>query len=471
MKMLADVVAVVAAREDGLRATSEMLGHLRDYVRDQLPPTTIEATADLVAQVEGMWRIDARSFYVEGWLADRKGGLSSLRLISPEGLTVDLLGRLFRYRRPDVSEFLGMAASEPLGFIVLVSLPHDSVMRAGWILQGEALDGTGFETRISDVVDDPVSSRAILLDDLSHEYPVGGTLLRDHIGPAVSRIQQRLAASVEIASIDQHGVAPTNADVSVIVPLYQRVEFLEYQLAQFVHDADLGGADLIYVLDSPEDGPYLRRFAQHLHSLYGVPFRLVALSESGGFSVVNNLAATLARGRLLLLLNSDVMPRKPGWLAHMVEFYDANPAIGALAPKLLYEDDSIQHAGLFFQRSPDTPSWTNEHYYKGLHRTFPAANVARAVDAVTGACLMIATDLYKSLGGLSGVYVRGDYEDSDLCLRLRELGRESWYLPEVELYHLEGQSYPSAERERTTRYNQLLHAERWRRTLPELEQT
>jgi GT2 family glycosyltransferase len=145
----------------------------------------------------------------------------------------------------------------------------------------------------------------------------------------------------------------------------------------------------------------------------------------------------------------------------MREFYDATPNIGALGPKLLYEDDSLQHAGMYFFRPPGSSVWENMHYYKGLHRRLPAANTARPVPAVTGACLMIARDLYTSVGGLRSLYVQGDYEDSDLCLRLMEAGRETWYLPESELYHLEGQSYPAPLRQLTRTYNTRLHSWLW----------
>ena len=145
----------------------------------------------------------------------------------------------------------------------------------------------------------------------------------------------------------------------------------------------------------------------------------------------------------------------------MIGFYDSTPNVGALAPKLLYEDDSIQHAGMYFDRPPGAQVWSNEHYFKGLYRDLPAANVARPVPAVTGACMMIAATLYRQLGGLRGRYIQGDYEDSDLCLRLRDMGHESWYLPDVELYHLEGQSYPSTERELTSEYNKWLHTSIW----------
>ena len=88
----------------------------------------------------------------------------------------------------------------------------------------------------------------------------------------------------------------------------------------------------------------------------------------------------------------------------------------------------------------------------------------------TLACLLIATEEFRNLGGLRGSYVRGDYEDSDLCLRLREQDRETWYLPEVELYHLEGQSYPTEERTRASQYNQWLHSQLWCQTLLEFEE-
>jgi GT2 family glycosyltransferase len=66
------------------------------------------------------------------------------------------------------------------------------------------------------------------------------------------------------------------------------------------------------------------------------------------------------------------------------------------------------------------------------------------------------------MGGLRGDYVQGDYEDSDLCLRLAERGLESWYLPGVALYHIEGESYPSEERTRASQFNKWLHTYLWK---------
>jgi GT2 family glycosyltransferase len=466
--ILEKIIPVIAQKTGALVDAALALSILSDHSREQLPVVETNPSADCAGTVEGVWRVGPSSFYVKGWVFDRKSSLGGLRLITPEGRRAEILRGACWYTRPDVSEFFAVRAHKRLGFIAYVDLPEESVLGAGWILQADRIDDVGFEVPVPQVVDDPVSLRTMILGDLQLENRASQGLLHNHIVPAITRLEERLSERIEIDTIDQHGTPPADPEATIVIPLFHHVEFLEYQLAEFVNDPELHRVDLIYVLDSPEDAARLRPSARHLFDLYGVPFRLVTLTGNGGFSVVNNLGASLARGRMLLLLNSDVLPSQPGWLSRMIDFYNAQPNIGALAPKLLYEDDSIQHAGLYFDRAPGEESWSNEHYYKGLHRLFPAANVARQVPAVTGACLMISTALYRTFGGLRGIYIRGDYEDSDLCLRLREQGRDCWYLPDVELYHLEGQSYPSTERELTSQFNKWLHTSFWNQTIEHL---
>ncbi len=127
----------------------------------------------------------------------------------------------------------------------------------------------------------------------------------------------------------------------------------------------------------------------------------------------------------------------------------------------MFEDESIQHAGLYFRRLPDTQEWSNEHYFKGYPRSFAPAALSRPVPAVTGACLLVERALFRDLGGFRGAFVKGDYEDSDLCLRLLEAGRTNRYLSDVELFHLEAQSHFGPERTPTTRYNRWLHTQLW----------
>jgi GT2 family glycosyltransferase len=80
---------------------------------------------------------------------------------------------------------------------------------------------------------------------------------------------------------------------------------------------------------------------------------------------------------------------------------------------------------------------------------------------VSAACLLTSSELYRELGGLRSIYIQGDYEDSDLCLRLHQAGYETWYLPDAELYHLEGRSYDTSVRQTNARYNSWLHTRLW----------
>jgi GT2 family glycosyltransferase len=443
----------------------------RQALRERLPACVISPAVPQGLSIEAILGIDDRNFYIQGWMHDEQATPTRLTAVSPEGARTEFLPHLFRFRRQDVEEFYGDAsglAEVKHGWIATVELPAPSLLTEGWIFEMDNADGSLLEFSGPSVIHDPATIQDMILFDLSHERLPAHQLRAEHTAPALTRLEERRRSMASIVSIDQHGKPPVEPEVSIVVPLYGRIDFLEHQLAQFVHDQELSHADLIYVLDSPDLADAFRVSAAQLAQLYDIPFRAVVMSHNVGFSGVNNIGASLANGRLLLLLNSDVFPRQPGWLSVMANFYHTTERIGALAPKLLYEDDSIQHAGLYFRRELHTGLWNNEHYYKGMHCTLPAANVARVTPAVSGACLMIDLELYHEIGGLRGMYIKGDYEDSDLCLRLTEHGRDTWYLPFVEMYHLEGQSYPSTTRQITGAYNQWLHTYTWYEEIPKL---
>jgi GT2 family glycosyltransferase len=445
---------------------SRTLFRIREALRDRQPVSIVDRVEPRAVEIDAIWRIDERAFYVAGWLRHEGQLLDRLTVISPEGERVELGPRIFRHSRVDVADFFALdeRREDKAGFVAYFETLAPSRLLDGWIVELHDSMG-GVETAAPPASRDLTAARSRALRDLALEKLPDEELKVNHILPAVSRLQKRLAAGVAIESIEQFGERPRSAEVSIVVPLYRRIDFLEHQLAQFVHDPELHTADLVYVLDSPEQASHLHDSALQLHRLYGIPFRVVTLTRNGGFSLANNLGASIGTGRLLLLMNSDVLPERPGWLGELVRFYDATPGIGAVAPKLVYEDDSLQHAGIYFDRPPGSHVWTNEHYFKGLHRNLPAANVARRVPAVTGACMLISASLFRELGGLRGSYVRGDYEDSDLCLRLAEHELETWYLPSVVLYHLEGQSYPSEERMLASQFNRWLHSYVWRDAL------
>ncbi len=189
-----------------------------------------------------------------------------------------------------------------------------------------------------------------------------------------------------------------------------------------------------------------------------------------GFAAASNAGAALARGRHLLFLNSDVIPDAPGWLKVLAQALESDLRLAAVGPKLLFDDDSLQHAGLGFARDFHG-AWYNMHFHKGLPRDFAPACAPRLVPGGTGACLLVRSFLIERLGGFSEDYIIGDFEDSDLCLRLRRAGHEVGYVPQAELYHLERQSiskHTGYTRSAAAAYNRRLHAERWSALMAEL---
>ena len=194
------------------------------------------------------------------------------------------------------------------------------------------------------------------------------------------------------------------------------------------------------------------------------------MKRNAGYAAANNAGASQAIGKYLVLLNSDVFAQTKGWVTKMAEFYASSPKIGALGAKLLYEDGALQHAGMFFAQTT-FPFWLTLHYYKGLPGGYAPAQKTRPVPAVTGACLMIEKKLYEEVGGFTTDYVIGDFENSDLCLKCRELGYESWYFADATLYHLERQSVPLNNVYNGSlawQLNARLHQERWGEAIAEL---
>jgi GT2 family glycosyltransferase len=156
------------------------------------------------------------------------------------------------------------------------------------------------------------------------------------------------------------------------------------------------------------------------------------------FSRMCNCGAAAANGDLLLFLNDDIEIRKPGWLSYLSEKAKL-PYVGAVGMKLLYPNsDVIQHAGVVNLRVGPVHklqylSNTEEHYFgynKGV----------RNVMAVTGACLMLRTELFREAGGFDEERFAVAFNDVDLCYRVYKKGYYNVVRNNMYLYHHESLS-------------------------------
>jgi GT2 family glycosyltransferase len=266
--------------------------------------------------------------------------------------------------------------------------------------------------------------------------------------------------------IEEVGVQPSSPKVTVVVPLYGRFDFVEHQLAEFARDQWMAAhAELIYVIDDKDLVDRMASEAWTLERLYGVPFRWIWGGTNRGFAGANNLGAAHARADSLIFLNSDAFPRQPGWARAMVDTLESEPDMGAVGARLLFADGSIQHAGMEFRRRKDLGIWTNHHPRMGMDPALDSFTSLTEVACVTGACLAVRGCDLERVGGWDTGYLIGDFEDSDLCLKLRAAGMRIGYLPSVELTHLERQSFKllgtGDYRTRVVIYNAVRHQQRW----------
>ncbi|HXV29663.1 MAG TPA: glycosyltransferase, partial [Sinorhizobium sp.] len=200
-----------------------------------------------------------------------------------------------------------------------------------------------------------------------------------------------------------------------------------------------------------------------LHLLHGLPMKLVVMNRNGGYARACNAGARFARGAVLVMLNSDVVPAAPGWLQPLARPLFEEQQLGAIGPKLIFEDGSLQHAGLYFARD-QRGVWLNHHFHKGMPGDYAPAQASRSVPGVTGACLVTRRETYERVGGYTEDYVIGDYEDSDLCLKIRRCGLDVAYEPSACLYHFERRSIRRSQdymRGVASQYNAWLHTQRW----------
>ncbi|MBZ6075157.1 glycosyltransferase [Microvirga puerhi] len=310
---------------------------------------------------------------------------------------------------------------------------------------------------------DAAEARAAALRAVPPQH-VDEPLLAEILSPVIGDLHRRVLVQESQPKLRQIGEALPRPRVSVIIPLYKALDFLRFQIAAFATDPWFRkNAELIYVLDSPEQAAEVEHLLQGLHLVYELPLLLAIMDRNSGYARACNVGASLARGEVLALVNSDIIPVSRNWLAELTLRLDRRKRIGAVGPKLLFEDGSLQHAGMFFEKDHHG-RWLNHHYFKGMPRHYAPATEERLVPAVTGACLVTSRDLFEKIGGFSEDYVIGDYEDSDLCLKINAADQKILYTPEVELYHLERKSMSlnlDYMKGVAWQYNCALHASRW----------
>jgi glycosyltransferase involved in cell wall biosynthesis len=220
--------------------------------------------------------------------------------------------------------------------------------------------------------------------------------------------------------------------ISVIIPIKDKVPLLQRCLQSIETKTQYGNYEII-VADNGSVEPSTREYLATLRH------RVVSVPGAFNFSRINNVAVQHATGDYLLFLNNDTEVISGEWLPAMLEFCQW-PEIGIVGAKLLFPNDTVQHAGVLLGIGDVGVAGHCSLYAPASHRGyFDSVARTRNYSAVTAACMMIRRPVFEQVGRFDEGLPTA-YGDVDLCLRVRNAGYRIVYTPYALLYHYESVS-------------------------------
>ena len=222
-------------------------------------------------------------------------------------------------------------------------------------------------------------------------------------------------------------IAQRAGQLSIVIPVHNGLPFTKQCLDRIRRNTPPSLYDEIIIVDGAStDGTheYIEELAQRIE---GVVYHRCPSKMTFGQKA--NLGADLSEARRLLFLNNDTLVQ-PGWLDNMIGLMDSDSAIGLVGIQQLFPYTRvIYHTGIVItaDRGP-------EHIYAFSDASLPHVNRQREYQVVNGACFLIDRSLFKACGGFDDYYVDG-YEDIDLCMAVRALGRKVYCCTSAYIYH------------------------------------
>lgn len=414
-------------------------GHVRTL------PTMVDDSDRIIAAVDRVYTLGNEGMLVMGWMLNPRLKPAEILVCNEAGDELNVQPLMVRLIREDIVNAFSERVPDARprsGFMFYLSMPTepgdprclkfkfalgDDVM-VKLPTERQPMSGVPLIKNILGMIPHPNRMQHELFD-----------VFDNALGPALEAINQKRSRFKGEVEVRQFGEPPEAPETSIIVPLYGRCDFMRHQLAQFADDPEIKSQDLIYVVDDPRLLEEVHAVAAKYQWLFDIAFRVVWYGQNLGFAGANNIGGRYARGEKLLLLNSDAFPRHSGWLGELSNALDNLPQAGAVGPLLQFADDTVQHAGMYPRRDLMLPGFLlNTH--QGMGMPYAGGDESTEHPLLTAACLMLRTEDYNELGGFDEGYVIGDFEDSDLCLALRKLGKKLYLVPKAKLWHLERQS-------------------------------
>ena len=254
--------------------------------------------------------------------------------------------------------------------------------------------------------------------------------------------------------------------LSVIIPLFGSVRF---ELTQIPIIASLRKPDweLIFAVDDPSILNDVKANVRRLAEYYGVTATVIAPTHNLGFAGINNFAVERSEANLLLFLNSDCFITKSEAITKAIDRLNHDPVMGAVGFRLLYADNTIQHDGMSVEKwDAQEDFFINAHPRQGMpNKLIPQHIISDSSCLLTAACLLIPRSIFESVGGFDQRFFMGDFEDSDICLKILNVGKKLGIVRADGIFHLERQSIKQVDsvlRQRVTMTNSNIYSNKWK---------
>ncbi len=216
--------------------------------------------------------------------------------------------------------------------------------------------------------------------------------------------------------------------ISIIIATRDRVSLLSRCIETLTTKTSYREFEIVIVDNDSATEEARQYFAQ-------TPHRVLRYEGPFNFSAMNNLAVEQTDSPWLLFLNNDVEIIESEWLTTMVEHVQ-RPEVGAVGARLLYPDETVQHAGVVMG-----VGGIAQHAFKNFGAEDPGVcrqlQVTRNYSAVTGACLLTRREVFDEVGGFDEAQLPVTFSDVDLCLKMRRAGYLIVYTPFAKLIHHE----------------------------------
>ncbi|WP_168207233.1 glycosyltransferase [Tardiphaga sp. vice278] len=224
-------------------------------------------------------------------------------------------------------------------------------------------------------------------------------------------------------------IDPIAPDVSIIIPVYGQLPYVLCCLEPLARHHSRFSVEIIVCDDATP-------VAEETERLAAIPWiRFLRRDVNGGFIDTCNWAAEQARGRFVVLLNSDTRVARD-WLDELIGTFSDRPDAGLVGSKLFNADMTLQEAGGIFWADG-----TARNYGRNEDPNDPRFCFARQVDWCSGAAIAVPTALWRELGGFDTDYLPAYCEDVDIAFRIRARGYTTWYQPLARVIHYEGKTH------------------------------